>query len=124
MSKCASVKAASPVQPAEPTLRPGSGSAGARGPNADARSAAAVMASVPSMRCGSERVPGRIMDDTQIAAEIQRRGLEIEYLRELASALGYADEEGWTEEVFAAVEGATPQQRRQAALRTLELTED
>jgi hypothetical protein len=64
------------------------------------------------------------MDDTQIASEIQRRGLEIEYLRELAAALGFADDEGWTEEVFEAVEHATYEQRRQAALRTLAVADE
>ena len=62
------------------------------------------------------------MDDEQIAAEIQGRGLEIVYLSELAAALGFALEEGWTEAVFEAIEVATPEQRRSAALRTLQLS--
>lgn len=62
------------------------------------------------------------MDDEEIAAEIQRRGLEVVYLSELAAALGFAYDEGWTEDVFAAIEQATPEQRREAALRTLALT--
>ncbi len=61
------------------------------------------------------------MTDEQIAAQIQQRGLEVEYLQELAASLGYADEEGWTEEVFTAIEHATLEVRRVAALRTLEL---
>jgi hypothetical protein len=61
------------------------------------------------------------MKDEQIATEIQRRGLEIEYLRELAAALGFAEDEGWTEEVFSAIERASPEQRRTAAIRTLRL---
>jgi hypothetical protein len=60
--------------------------------------------------------------DAEIAAEIQRRGLEIEYLRELSAALGFAATEPWTEEVFTAIDGATPDERRRAALRTLQLT--
>jgi hypothetical protein len=56
------------------------------------------------------------MTDEEIAAEIQRRGLEVEYLRELAAALGFAEAEGWSAEV------AEPHQRRAAALRTLELS--
>jgi predicted secreted protein len=63
------------------------------------------------------------MTDEQIAEAIQRNHLEVAYLRELAAALGFADEEGWTEEVFAAIERATPEQRRRAALRTLALAE-
>jgi hypothetical protein len=59
------------------------------------------------------------MRDELIGAEIQRRGLEVEYLHELAASLGFADEEGWTEELFAAIETATLEQRRAAALRTL-----
>lgn len=62
------------------------------------------------------------MEDQEIAAEIQRRGLEIVYLSELAAALGYAVDEGWTDEIFAAIERATLAQRRSAALRTLHLS--
>lgn len=61
------------------------------------------------------------MEDQEIADHIQRRGLEIEYLRELAAALGFGMDEGWSEEVFIAIERATPEERRRAALRTLEL---
>ena len=60
--------------------------------------------------------------DEQIAAEIQRRGLEVEYLRELSAALGFGDAEPWTEEAFIAIERATPTERREAALRTLRLS--
>ncbi len=63
------------------------------------------------------------MNDQEIAAEIQRRGLEVEYLRELAASLGFADEEGWNEAVFNAIEGATHEQRRRAARRTLRLAD-
>ena len=62
------------------------------------------------------------MEDQEIAAEIQRRGLEIVYLSELAAALGFAVDEGWTEEIFAAIERATLEQRRSAALRTISLS--
>lgn len=61
------------------------------------------------------------MDDQEIAEQIQQRGLEIEYLRELAAALGFGVEEGWSEAVFIAIEAATLEERRRAALRTLEL---
>ena len=61
------------------------------------------------------------MTDEEIAESIQRLGLEVEYLRELAASLGFAPEEGWSEQVFDAIERATPDQRRLAALRTLSL---
>jgi hypothetical protein len=61
------------------------------------------------------------MTDEEIAAEIQSRGLEVEYLRELAAALGFAENEGWSEDVFAAIEAASHEQRRAAAERTIRL---
>jgi hypothetical protein len=64
------------------------------------------------------------MKDEEIATEIQRRGLEVAYLRELAAALGFTEEEGWSEALFSSIEEASPEQRRAAALRTLELGED
>lgn len=64
------------------------------------------------------------MNDDEIAREIQSRGLEVEYLRELAASLGFADGEGWTEALFEAIDHASPEQRRRAALRTLTLQEE
>ena len=64
------------------------------------------------------------MRDEEIAEEIQRRGLEVQYLRELAAALGFAEEEGWSEAVFEAIEHATLEQRREAAERTLQYGTD
>lgn len=64
------------------------------------------------------------MEDSEIAAEIQRRELEVVYLSELAASLGFTTEEGWSEDVFRAIEHATPEQRREAALRTLRLAEN
>jgi len=64
------------------------------------------------------------MKDQEIATEIKRRGLELDYLRELAASLGFAEEEGWSEAVIAALEHATPEQRRRAALRTLDLADE
>lgn len=61
------------------------------------------------------------MTDAEIAASIQRLGLEVEYLKELAASLGFAPDEGWTEAVFEAMDHASPEQRRRAALRTLSL---
>jgi hypothetical protein len=62
------------------------------------------------------------MNDIEIAAEIQRRGLEVQYLLELAASLGFAEEEGWSEELFDAIDRAPAHQRRAAALRTLRLS--
>lgn len=59
------------------------------------------------------------LSDAEIAEELAKRGLEVLYLQELASALGFADEEGWTEEVFEAIQQAGLEERRRAALRTL-----
>jgi hypothetical protein len=64
------------------------------------------------------------MKDDEIAEEIQRRGLEVEYLKELAASLGFSEDEGWSEDVFLAIENASHQQRRSAALRTLRLGDD
>lgn len=61
------------------------------------------------------------MKDEEIAAEIARRGLEFAYLGELAASLGFAGDEGWSEAVMSAIEHATHEQRRRAALRTLGL---
>jgi hypothetical protein len=59
------------------------------------------------------------LSDAEIAEELARRGLEVLYLQELASALGFSDDEGWTEELFEAIQRAEIDQRRRAALRTL-----
>lgn len=64
------------------------------------------------------------MQDHEIAAEIARRGLELVYLSELAASLGFASDEGWSKAVIDAIEGATPEQRRRAALRTLGAEEE
>lgn len=63
------------------------------------------------------------MDDQEIAAQIQRRGLEIVYLSELAAQLGFTFDEGWSDAVMAAIENASAQERRTAALRTIELAD-
>ncbi|CAN5792836.1 hypothetical protein BH23GEM6_BH23GEM6_01730 [soil metagenome] len=60
------------------------------------------------------------ISDSEIAAELARRGLEVLYLQELAAALGFAADEGWSEEVFLAIENAHMDDRRRAALRTLD----
>lgn len=64
------------------------------------------------------------LTDEQIASEIQRRELEIEYLKELSASLGFSDQEPWTEETFQAIDSAPLVQRRRAAIRTLRLAGD
>ena len=64
------------------------------------------------------------MQDHEIAAEIARRELEFVYLSELAASLGFSSDEGWSDEVMSAIEHATPDQRRRAALRTLGLSSE
>lgn len=60
------------------------------------------------------------MNDSEIAAEIQRRGLQEVYLRELAASLGFVPGDGWSQALIRALERASPEQRRAAALRTLQ----
>jgi hypothetical protein len=64
--------------------------------------------------------PSRLTDQ-QIAERIAERALEEEYLRELLASLGFDPAEGWTGDTIAALETATPEQRRRAALRTIGL---
>lgn len=64
------------------------------------------------------------MTDDEIAAEIQRRGLEEEYLRELVASLGFTPGEGFSNPVLEALEAAPLEQRRRAALRTLRLARE
>lgn len=59
------------------------------------------------------------MTDEELGLEIRRRGLEGEYLRELLASLGHAPEAGWSGAAIAAIEHATPEERRRAALRTV-----
>lgn len=59
------------------------------------------------------------MKDEEIAREIAERGLEEVYVRELVASLGYDPGEGWTVLVVEALERATYEQRRRAALRTI-----
>jgi hypothetical protein len=63
----------------------------------------------------------REMTDREIANEIAARCLEEEYLRELLASMGHDPAEGWSDHAIAALENATPDQRRRAALRTLEM---
>jgi hypothetical protein len=60
--------------------------------------------------------------DEEIGERIRSQGLEEAYLRELLASLGFDPDEGFTMENIAAIEKATPEERRRAALRTLALS--
>ena len=64
------------------------------------------------------------MTDERIGEEIRGRGLEEEYIRELVASLGFQPGEGFTDDSIRALETATMEQRRKAALRTLELADE
>jgi hypothetical protein len=63
----------------------------------------------------------REMTDQEIANEIAARCLEEEYLRELLASMGHDPGDGWTDAAISALDSASPDQRRRAALRTLDL---
>jgi hypothetical protein len=64
-----------------------------------------------------------MMTDEEIAEQLQGRGLEEEYVRELLASLGYDPADGLTEAAIHALDSAEMETRRKAALRTLELGE-
>jgi len=64
-----------------------------------------------------------MMTDEEIAEQLQGRGLEEEYVRELLASLGYDPADGLTEAAVHALDTAEMETRRKAALRTLELGE-
>jgi hypothetical protein len=64
-----------------------------------------------------------MMTDEEIAEQLQGRGLEEEYVRELLASLGFDPAEGLTEAAIHALDTAEMEQRRKAALRTLALGE-
>jgi hypothetical protein len=64
-----------------------------------------------------------MLTDEEIAEQLQGRGLEEEYVRELLASLGFDPAEGLTEAAIHALDTAEMEQRRKAAIRTLELGE-
>ena len=62
-----------------------------------------------------------MLSDEQIGERIRALELEEEYLRELVVGLGFDPAHGFTEACIHAIEHATLEQRRGAALRTLAL---
>ncbi len=60
------------------------------------------------------------MTDSDIAAEIKRLGLEMDYLADIADTLGFlAEGGGWTVEFFDALEAYSLEKKREAALRVI-----
>jgi hypothetical protein len=64
-----------------------------------------------------------MLTDEEIAEQLQGRGLEEEYVRELLASLGFDPADGLTEAAIHALDSAEMEQRRRAAMRTLELGE-
>ena len=65
-----------------------------------------------------------MMTDDQIGEQLRGRGLEEEYIRELMASLGFDPAEGFTMDGIEALDNASMDVRRRAALRTLALGED
>lgn len=61
------------------------------------------------------------MTDEEIAEQLQGRGLEEDYVRELLASLGFDPADGLTEAAVHALDSASMDQRRRAAIRTLRL---
>jgi len=61
------------------------------------------------------------MTDDEIGDQLRDRGLEEEYIRELLASLGFNPADGFTNDSIDALDNATMDQRRKAALRTLAL---
>jgi hypothetical protein len=67
---------------------------------------------------------GEMMTDEEIGEKIRSRGLEEEYIRELMASLGFDPAEGFTNAGIEAIDSATMEQRRRAALRTLAMADE
>jgi hypothetical protein len=65
-----------------------------------------------------------MMTDDEIGQRIRDRGLEEDYIRELMASLGFNPADGFTMDGIDAIDKATIEQRRKAALRTLAMAED
>jgi hypothetical protein len=65
-----------------------------------------------------------MLSDEQIGEKIRALELEEEYIRELLASLGFDPADGFTSASIAALEHATMDERRRAALRTLALAPD
>jgi hypothetical protein len=67
-----------------------------------------------------KEIPAMLTDD-EIGEQLRGRGLEEAYIRELMATLGFDPNEGFTNEGIEALDNATMDVRRKAALRTLAL---
>ena len=65
-----------------------------------------------------------MLTDDEIGQRIRDRGLEEDYIRELMASLGFDPAEGFTMQGIEALDKASMDVRRKAALRTLALGED
>jgi hypothetical protein len=65
-----------------------------------------------------------MMTDDEIGQRIRDRGLEEDYIRELMASLGFDPADGFTMDGIDAIDKATMEQRRKAALRTLAMADD
>lgn len=65
-----------------------------------------------------------MLTDDEIGQRIRDRGLEEDYIRELMASLGFDPAEGFTMDGIEALDNASMDVRRRAALRTLALGED
>jgi hypothetical protein len=65
-----------------------------------------------------------MLSDEEIGARIRALELEEEYIRELLASMGFEPGEGFTPESIEAIEHASMEQRRAAALRTLALSDE
>ena len=63
------------------------------------------------------------MTDDEIGEQLRGRGLEEEYIRELMASLGFDPAEGFSDAAIRALDEAPMEQRRRAAIRTLQLAE-
>ena len=65
-----------------------------------------------------------MLTDDEIGQRIRDRGLEEDYIRELMASLGFDPADGFTMDGIDAIDKATMEQRRKAALRTLAMADD
>ena len=65
-----------------------------------------------------------MLTDDEIGQRIRDRGLEEDYIRELMASLGFDPADGFTMDGIDALDKATMEQRRRAALRTLAMADD
>jgi hypothetical protein len=65
-----------------------------------------------------------MLSDEEIGERIRALELEEEYIRELLASLGFDPADGFSDASIQALDQATMEQRRRAALRTLALAED